>query len=194
MLKQILPFFNLSCTIMKTEPPWYNRITHMASDHKLRVRVLPGAHHCINMKKVPLFFLLALAIAFSVFQASQISAQGRATITSSPQGLVPCGNGSPSDPGFRPCQLSDVFVLARNVYIFLVWIISVPLAGLMMMIGGVLMLLGGSSMKLHDMGKGILRGAAWAMALILGSWVIIGIVLFALGYQSPTGNWFTFSF
>ena len=91
-----------------------------------------------------------------------------------------------------PCELAHIFILILNIYKFVVWFIALPLAGLLIMIGGALLLVGGGYPKLHEMGKRILWGAVWGIALILGSWLIIGAVFWALGF---TGTWwasFTF--
>lgn len=101
----------------------------------------------------------------------------------SPEGASGCQRKLPCR-----CELYHVFFLALNVYKFVIWTIALPLAGLFVMIGGVLLLVGGGYPKLHDMGSKILWGTFWGLALILGAWLIINVVLRAIGYQGP---WFT---
>jgi len=87
------------------------------------------------------------------------------------------------------CELYHTFILGKNVYIFIIWDLAAPLAGLLIIFGGVLLLLSGASTKLHDLAKHMLWGAVWGMALILGAYLIVNIVLIALG-QGSTWNVF----
>src|SRR3989344_345860 len=92
------------------------------------------------------------------------------------QGLVPCGQGSPTNPdgtpnpSWRRCELADLFTLIINVYNFLVIYISTPLAGLGIVLGGVLILISGgpggsnpvtgiASPNMYNKGKSIVTGA-----------------------------------
>ncbi len=95
--------------------------------------------------------------------------------------IVPCGQ-------FPDCQceISDLFILVKNIYIFIIWYIATPFAGLLIVLGGLLLLLSGASSKLHDLGKTMLWGAAWGIALIFGAYLIVSTVLMVLGYQ---GAW-----
>jgi len=102
-----------------------------------------------------------------------------------PGGLVPCGNGDPTDPGFTPCQLNDVFALIFNIFDFMVWYISIPLAGLIIVAGGVMLLVSGGNPGLVSLGKRMLWGAIIGILLIFCSWVIIKAVLTAIGYVGP---------
>ncbi len=104
--------------------------------------------------------------------------------------LVPCGN--TIDPtGAGACQLSDLFVLARNIYTFIVLTIATPLATLLMVIGGVIWVVSAGNPSQLDMGKRMFKGATWGLVLIFGSWVIINVVLITLGY---TVNWSQITF
>ena len=87
------------------------------------------------------------------------------------------------------CELYHVFRLLLNVYKFVVLKIAAPLTGLLVMIGGVLIIAGSGYPKLHDLGKRIVWGAIWGLLLILSSWLIINLVMIAIGYP---GQWFIF--
>jgi len=100
------------------------------------------------------------------------------------QGLVPCGQLDTCR-----CDLSDVFVMLKRLYIFMVWYIGMPLAGLLVVIGGIFILLQGLNPKLYDTGKTILWGAFWGVVLMLCSYLIVDVVLKGLGY---TGVWSSF--
>lgn len=142
------------------------------------------------MKKVFLIFFASFAILFLF--STIIYADG----------LVPCGTGSPTNPDgtinsyWRRCELKDLFTLALNVYNFIVLKIATPLAGLLIVIGGVLIMISGGpggknpvtgvvSPNLYTTAKNMIKGAAIGIFLIFGSWLIINIVLTAIGYNPP---------
>lgn len=97
------------------------------------------------------------------------------------------------------CELYHVFFLMMNVYKFIIWTIALPLAGLLLMIGGILLIVSGGGKvpipgvkqgaSLYSMGTKIITGAVVGLGLILGSFLIIQIVLTAIGYQ---GGWWIF--
>ncbi len=89
------------------------------------------------------------------------------------------------------CELPHIFILLFNVYRFVIFTIAVPLAGLLILIGGGLLIVGGGYPKLHDTGKRILWGAVWSILLIFSSWLIINVVLLAIGYNA---KWYEFIF
>ncbi len=98
--------------------------------------------------------------------------------------LVPCGQ----YPDCR-CEMADIFVMALRIYNFIVWTISVPLAGLLIVTGGILIMVSGAAPKYYDMGKTMLWGSVIALMFIFGSWLFISIVLMLIGY---TGAWSSF--
>ncbi|OGZ62525.1 MAG: hypothetical protein A3C58_01915 [Candidatus Staskawiczbacteria bacterium RIFCSPHIGHO2_02_FULL_34_10] len=102
-------------------------------------------------------------------------------------GLVPCGNAvnASSGPACR-CELTHLFVLIVNVYNFIILYIATPLAGLLIVIGGVLLLVSAGNPGLASMAKRIIWGAIIGVLLIFGAWLIINIVLQAIGYA---GAW-----
>lgn len=85
-----------------------------------------------------------------------------------------------------PCGLSHVFVLIFNIYKFIVLYIATPLAGLLIVLGGVIWVVSAGNPGLLDMGKRMFKGAIWGLVLIFGSWIIVNVVLMAIGY---TGGW-----
>ena len=93
--------------------------------------------------------------------------------------LVPCGQ----DPTC-PCEISDFFEMILRVYNFLVWVIALPLAGLLIVVGGILLLVSGGNPGRIETSKKMLWGAAIGVFLIFGSWVIIDFILKAIGYTS----------
>ena len=125
------------------------------------------------MKKFLLIFLLFLLVATPVL----VSADSFLP-------LVRCGN-----TGQLACTLADFFQMIVRIYKFMVYIIALPLAGLLILLGGVLILLSGINANWFTTGKNILWGTFIALALIFGSWLIINVVLKAIGYQL---QWFTF--
>lgn len=98
-----------------------------------------------------------------------------------PIGIVSCGQYSDC-----ACEFNDFFVMIKKIYVFIIWYIATPLAGLLIVLGGLFLTLSGANQKLHDLGKQMLWGAVWGVALIFGAYLIVGLVMMALGYQ---GAW-----
>lgn len=98
------------------------------------------------------------------------------------------------------CELAHVFILALNVYNFIVKYIATPLAALLVVVGGALMLISGgpgganpitgiASPNLYSTAKNIIMTAILGIILIFSSWVIINVVMMAIGYG---GAWQSF--
>ena len=109
--------------------------------------------------------------------------------------LVPCGQ----YPDCR-CDLADFFTMGLRIYNFLTWIIIVPLAALMIVIGGLLILLSGGpnspdpvtkaiSPNLYSLGKQMVLWSIISVILVFGAWLIVDVLLKTIGY---TGNWSSF--
>jgi len=81
-----------------------------------------------------------------------------------------------------PCTISHIWILLFNLYKFAVFTIALPLAGLIVVLGGVLYIFAGASPGLANTGKTMLWSAAIAIVLMFGSWLIIDVVLKAIGY------------
>ena len=112
----------------------------------------------------------------------------------SAQGLVPCGNGDPvvcnndnppvcgPNPSFIACDINYFFVLLQNIFDFIVYQISTPLAGLIIIAGGIVLIFSGGNAGLVSLGKRMLWGAIIGWLLVWGSYVIIYTVLGAIGF------------
>ena len=101
------------------------------------------------------------------------------------QGLVPCGQGLPTDPNFKRCELEDLFKLIQIIYKFLVWNIATPLAGLIIVIGGIMLIISAGNPGLANQAKKIIMNSIVAWLLVFGSWLIINTVLNVIGYIGP---------
>jgi hypothetical protein len=99
------------------------------------------------------------------------------------QGLVPCGHGNPTDPGFKKCTIADFGVLVLNVFNFIVFWISTPLAALLITIGGIMLLISGGNPGLVGLANRMIWGAIWGLLLIWGSWLIVNTVISVLKGQ-----------
>ena len=78
--------------------------------------------------------------------------------------------------------------MALRIVNFMIWILGVPLATLMIVIGGLLIMLSGVNPEWVSKGKHMLLWAIISIALMLGSWLIINFVLAAIGYN-PVVEW-----
>ena len=118
--------------------------------------------------------------------------------------LVPCGTGQAiicddngnncqPNPQWRRCELSDVFVIIKNVYLFILWSIITPLAGLVIVAGGVMFMMAGGNPGLASKATNMIKWAVISVLLAYGSWLIINTLLLALGYVKA-GDWFNLTF
>lgn len=88
------------------------------------------------------------------------------------------------------CEIYHIFILALNIFNFIAWKIAPLLAGLLVVAGGVLYVISGGNPGLVSMARRLWWGAAIGLLFIFGSWLIVNIVLTALGV-SPV---WTFNF
>jgi len=135
------------------------------------------------MPKILFSLALLFFLSFSFFLLPFSLAQA-STCPGYDTAIVQCGQG----PDCR-CEITDLFNLITRVFNFIVWKISLPLAGLIVVIGGVLYVISGVDPGMKDRGKKMIIGAGWAIGLLLGAWLIVDIVLKTIGY---TGVWSRF--
>lgn len=159
------------------------------------------------MKKVFSTILVSFALLFLVSGVAQAWGPGCDAVTHKDPGqptalgIVPCGVNVYSSTDTLPagtavgqlkcpCELGHFFIMARGIYIFALWYLALPLAGLLIVVGGVLIVASGANPGLLDRGKAILWGVGWALALMFGAWLLVNIVFTLLGYGG-TWNQFT---
>lgn len=142
------------------------------------------------MKKLLLIFLVSLAflaIFSPIAKAQQSCGSSESGIcdesNGGTNGLVPCGRALCPD-GVTPvcaCQFDHVGILAKNIFNFVVWNVSTPLAGLGILVGGVMLIFSGANPNLANRAKEIIRWTIIAILIIFCSWIIINFILLALG-------------
>ncbi len=119
------------------------------------------------MKKIfPIIILL-------VFLAIPILANAADT-----GGIVPCDG--------PDCTIASFFVMLARIYDFIVLWIATPLAVLMLIIGGVIIIISAGNPNLAGLGKKMVTAAIIGLALVFCSWLIIDVILGALGYNMGT--------
>ena len=99
-------------------------------------------------------------------------------------GLVPCGN-----TGQLQCTINDFFVMLARIYSFLVKDIAAPLAIFALTIGGVFILISAGNPNLMGTGKKIVYVSIVGLVLVFCSWLIIDLILGALGYGAGGKPW-----
>lgn len=99
-------------------------------------------------------------------------------------GLVPCGGGA----GEPACTIGCFFAMLANIYNFLVKMIATPLAILALTIGGVILLMSAGNPSAVGLGKKIIYSAIIGLVLVYCSWLIINVILTAIGFN--LGSWF----
>lgn len=150
-------------------------ISYLASNQKFQVRVLARAQSLMYMKKLFGVFLLVSLLVIPVFAFAQ-------------DPIVPCGG-----EGQAQCGIADIGRLFLNIFNFIVVYVSIPLAGLGIVIGGVLIMISGgpgganpitgiASPNMYSKGKTIITGSILGILLIWTSYLIMNSILQALGY------------
>ena len=148
------------------------------------------------MKKLLPVFLASFALLF-LFSGVTIAADEAAAICidqvagggtpanfiSNGSGLVPCGQTTGTNGSLTcPCQLGHFFIMIARIFRFAIYFIALPLAGLLVVIGGLLILLSGINQSWYNTGKTILINTGIALAIIFCAYIIVDVVLHALGY------------
>lgn len=96
------------------------------------------------------------------------------------------------------CEIAHIFLLLKNLFRFVLLYITIPLAGLLVVTGGVLLMISGGGAapipgagektSLYSTGKKMVTSAIFSVVLIFCSWLIMNIVLRAIGYVG-VGSW-----
>lgn len=154
------------------------------------------------MKKILLIFLLSLSLVIFSFGVANAQAGGGGNAgggggalcddsTGGANGLVPCGRittdvvqGTNVSVIMCNCRFEHIGLLIRNVFDFILWKISVPLAGIVVVLGGILLIISGGNPALANQAKNMIKWAIIAVILIFTSWLIINTILVAIGVQS----------
>ena len=128
--------------------------------------------------------------AVSLFAAPEI-AQAQA-------GLIPCGTGSPTAPGYVPCQLCHVFVLGNNIVKFLLVPSALNPIPIVLVIATFLFAWGGfvwvtamGNPSRVQQGQQILLATVIGLLIVYGAWLFISLALdvFGVATFTGTGNW-----
>jgi hypothetical protein len=128
------------------------------------------------MKKLFLTFLLLLLISVPALAFAESFTP-----------LVQCGNA-----GQAACTLTNFFETILRVYKFTIYIIALPLAGILIMAGGIYMIISAGNPGTFEKGKNLVKVSIIALCIIFGSWLIINTVLLAIGYTPEGGgNWWS---
>ncbi|OGF93560.1 hypothetical protein A3G54_01295 [Candidatus Giovannonibacteria bacterium RIFCSPLOWO2_12_FULL_44_15] len=97
--------------------------------------------------------------------------------------LVPCGGTKP--PADHPCQVCDLYTLARNIIDLLLWGIATPLLIVALLAAGFFWLTAGGSEEKISKGRSILFSAVVGFIIAFGAWVIINTILSTLAFKNP---------
>ena len=121
------------------------------------------------MKKLFKFTPL-LAIGYWLLAALPVSAAG----------LVTC-NGPVAGNGLPACNVCSLLQMISNIVKFIVLDITMPLAGLLFLIGGIMMVAAGGSEERFKKGKKVFTSTVFGILIVLGSWVIINTLITTFG-------------
>ena len=78
----------------------------------------------------------------------------------------------------NPCTVCDLFQLLQNIFNF-IWVISIPLAVLLLAYGGLLMVVpfSGESTEMYKKGGKVIKNALLGLVLVTFSWLIIDTII-----------------
>lgn len=130
----------------------------------------------MNLKFKILFFIIALSFIFNVPIADAQWLPG--------QPLVPCGVGD--GPECTPC---DLFRLGRNIIDFVLIGLTPPLATLFFIWAGFLYMTGGAAPGNLSQAKNLFWNTFLAVAVIMGSWLIVNTLMASLSPAGLFNNW-----
>lgn len=100
--------------------------------------------------------------------------------------LVPCGGEG------NPCKVCHFFVLAKNIFDFLVEKIALPIAVVVFIYGGIMLLTSGGSEDKITKGRKALWQAVWGMLIAFAAWIIVDTIIKWLvdpNFQWQFGPW-----
>lgn len=156
------------------------------------------------MKKIfiiSLFLILLLVPAISLAGTYKLTDDTEVQFT----GFVPCGKAEAgpgeSDGVTMPCQLCHIFIIFKEIIIFLLipgeinggLPIILLIVLLMIIYGGILLFFSSGNPEIINKGKGVLKSTGIALLIIYGAWIFIGFFLTAIGavelVDLPSG-WF----
>ncbi len=112
------------------------------------------------------------------------------------KGLVPCGRlyDDPSTSEInesKPCQITDIFVLLKNILDFLLWRLGLIILVLLVIATGVIFYFSMGGPTTMVQAKSILRSAFFGYLFIFLAWTITNLLLKLLGY---TIKWWIITF
>lgn len=129
-------------------------------------------------------YLKYLSVIMSVFTLLSFSLPAFADVCGS---LVPkgCQSGGPLS-----CGLCQFFELASNIINFVVFCLTPPVAGLMIVISGLILIFGGSE-SARTYGKKMLTTTVVAIVIIYASWLLINTIIQLIGGANG-GSWYQY--
>ena len=132
--------------------------------------------------KILTFFIVILIFTFSFFNFVQAVDTG---------GLVPCGNITDKEGNIlNPCKFCNLITLVSNVINFALYNIAIPLVLVFIVWGGLTIMTAGDSPEKVSQGRKMIQSAIIGVFIALGAWMIINMVLNAVGILSGVGGSF----
>ncbi len=103
------------------------------------------------------------------------------TTISAQAALVPCG---PGIPGKEICKFCDLLILVNKIINFALYNIAIPLVVVFIVWGGLTIMTAGDSTEKVAQGRKMIQSAIIGVFIALGAWMIINMVLSAIGGRS----------
>jgi len=130
------------------------------------------------LKKTNIFIIISVLVLFALLMGMKPAFA---------DGLVPCGSSTNTDA----CTLCHLIVGFQNIFNFLKNLLLTATT-MFIVVAGVLYMISTGNKNLMDWAKKAITYSLTGFILFLCSWLIVTVVLTALGYKK-VGSWSTFT-
>lgn len=120
---------------------------------------------------------IGVIIAALLYAPTATLAQGQGDYTP----IVQCGTGTGAD--FVPCNLCDLYVLVRRIIDFLLYVLALPIAVIVLLIGGLLLLTSAGDPGKIQQGKAAISNAVLGLVIAFAAWLLINTVMTTLAFK-----------
>jgi len=121
--------------------------------------------------------LISCLIIVSFFWITNVWAQGWVP-------LVPCGG-----EGQPKCGLCHLWQLGSNIFNFLLWDLSIPIATILFVVAGFIILISGGNQERVSLGKRIFVNTVIGLLIVFCSWLLIDTLFKTLATGEFSGAW-----
>lgn len=137
----------------------------------------------MNKKIIPIFLVCVLGLAI----VPQIAGARIVPECMSPGITVTQPDGTTKT--VAACGLCDFFLLITNIYDFIAFKLTPPVAGLMIVFAGALFLISGGSEERVSQAKKIFINVVIGLVFVYASWLIVNSIIQVIGASGNIRGW-----